>query len=83
MNEDAHISGGVSAIVMLAAIASTWNVYSFYKDDQIATSYEEVQTSLDNTASALLSLKMEKAIMTPLASTTATSSKVKTVEAIQ
>ena len=78
MNDDLHVSGAVSVIVMFAAIASTFNVYSLYKDDQVATKYEEVQISLDNTASVLLSLKMEKAAMTAVATTSTTTTKTKT-----
>ena len=77
MNEDSQISGAVSALVMLAAIASTYNVYSFYKDDQLATQYEEVQSSLDSTASAFLSLRMQKAATEPLSTTTSITDKSK------
>lgn len=58
MNDEIHISGGVSAIVMLAAIASTFSVYSIYKDEQVAMQYEETQSSLEQTASALVSLRL-------------------------
>lgn len=64
MNEEAHVSGAVSAIVMLAAIVTTYNVYSYYKDDAVAVEYEEAQTSMDNTASALMSLRLEKEALT-------------------
>ena len=76
MNEDTHINGAVSALVMLAAIASTFNVYSFYSDDKVASNYEEEQVSLDQTASALLALKLEKANMV-VATTTPSSTETK------
>ncbi len=83
-NEELHINGAVSAIVMLAAIVSTYNVYSYYKDDQVAADYEGVQTSLDNTASALLSLKAQKVALTSTIASTSPASKVKIkVKAVQ
>lgn len=58
MNDETHINGAVSALVMLAAIAGTWGVYADYKDQQLAAEYEEIGASMENTASVLVSLRL-------------------------
>ena len=60
MNDETHINGAVSALVMLAAIAGTWTVYNDYKDEQLATEYGEIQSSMEQTASVLVSLRIAK-----------------------
>jgi hypothetical protein len=69
MNEDLHVSNFVSGLVMLAAIVITYNVYSTYKDEVIAAEYEDVQSSMEQTASVLTSLRMEKEAMQQTATT--------------
>ena len=66
MNDEIHINGGVSALVMLAAIASTLSVYSTYKDEQVAVQYEDSQASMEQTASALVSLRLARTEATAL-----------------
>lgn len=73
MNEEAHINPAVSALVMLAAVAGTWGVYANYQDNQVAMEYEEAQSSLEQTASALISLRLAtpaKELATSTATTT-------------
>ncbi len=61
MNGEQHLNGAVSALVMLAAVAGTWTVYSAYQDNQVVAQYEEAESSLSQTASALVSLRTTKA----------------------
>lgn len=69
MNEDSHMGGVASALVMLAAIATTFSTYTYYKDDQLATQYENDQVTLEQTASALMSLRLEEEAMKAAADT--------------
>ena len=75
MNEELHINPSVSALVMLAAIIATYNIYSAYKDDQLASTYEDSQVAMDQTANAMLSLKT--IVRAQVATTTATTTKKK------
>jgi hypothetical protein len=59
-NEEVKIGEMASALVMLAAIATTFTTYVYYKDDVLATQYEADQASLEQTASALLSLRLSE-----------------------
>ncbi|HEY4516234.1 MAG TPA: hypothetical protein VJH67_03560 [Candidatus Paceibacterota bacterium] len=70
MNEDTHVGGFASALVMLAAIGSTFLTYGYYKDDELANQYEADQVSLENTASALVALRIQEEAMIESASTT-------------
>ena len=72
MDNEAHINPAVSALVMLAAIAGTWGVYSNYQDNQVAMEYAEAQTSLEQTASALVSLRLSTPAVAEVATSTAT-----------
>ena len=60
MNEDSHVGEIASALVMLAAIATTFTTYAAYKDEVLAGQYEADQTSLEQTANALMSLRLEE-----------------------
>lgn len=60
---DSHIGGFASALVMLAAIATTFVTYSYYKDDELATRYENDQITLEQTASALVSLRLQEEVL--------------------
>ena len=72
MNDELHINGAVSALVMLAAIAGTWSVYADYKDNQVAIQYEDTQSSLEQTASALAAFRIAHASAMVEATSTAT-----------
>jgi hypothetical protein len=63
MNEDAHVGGIASALVMLAAVATTFTTYGIYKDEDLAGKYESDQVALEQTASALMSLRLEEEAM--------------------
>ena len=60
MTDDQHIGGVASALVMLAAIATTFTTYTYYNDDKLATDYEQDQSALEETASALVSLRLQE-----------------------
>ena len=77
MNEELHINPTVSALVMLAAIVSTWSVYSTYKDDQVATEYENEQANMEQTANTLVSLRLAKEQAAATVSTTTTTAPTK------
>jgi len=62
-NNDTPVGEVASAIVMLAAIATTFTTYASYKDEVLATQYEADQASLEQTASALMSLRLEEEAM--------------------
>jgi len=67
---DSHMGGFASALVMLAAIATTFVTYGYYKDDELASRYENDQAVLEQTASALVSLRLqEEVLMTQSTST--------------
>ena len=64
------MGGFASALVMLAAIATTFVTYGYYKDDELASRYENDQAVLEQTASALVSLRLqEEVLMTQSTST--------------
>jgi hypothetical protein len=70
-NDDTHVGEVASALVMLAAIATTFTTYAAYKDEVLATQYENNQATLENTASALVSLRLaEQAALAAQATTT-------------
>lgn len=77
MNEDLHIGGVTSALVMLAAIATTFTTYAYYKDDVLASQYESDQVALEQTASALVSLRLKEAALATPTSTTTVEVKIK------
>jgi len=60
MGENQHVGGSASALVLLAAIATTFITYEAYKDDKLATLYEEDQVAMEYTASALVALRLEE-----------------------
>lgn len=68
--EDTHIGGVASGLVMLAAIATTFTTYAYYKDDILATQYESDQAALEQTASALMSLRLSLQAAAELATST-------------
>ena len=70
MNEDLHVGEIASALVMLAAIATTFTTYAAYKDEVLAGQYEADQTSLEQTANALMALRLEEAALATQATTT-------------
>ena len=70
MNEDSHVGEIASALVMLAAIATTFTTYAAYKDEVLAGQYESDQTSLEQTANALMALRLEEAALATEATTT-------------
>ena len=60
MDNETHINPAVSALVMLAAIFTTYSTYNAYNDEKVALSYENDQVVLEQTASALASLRVMK-----------------------
>lgn len=77
MNDEIHVNGAVSALVMLAAIVSVYTTYSYYNDQKIADQYDENRAGLEQAASALVSLhQMQTTNETaPAATSTSTSTK--------
>ena len=71
-NQDSHVGEIASALVMLAAIATTFTTYAAYKDEVLAGQYESDQTSLEQTANALMALRLEEAALATEATTTET-----------
>lgn len=69
-NGDSHVGEIASALVMLAAIATTFTTYASYKDEVLATQYEADQISLEQTANALMSLRLEEEALAQQATTT-------------
>lgn len=78
MNEDSHVGGVAGALVLLAAVATTFTTYTYYNDDVLATQYEGDGAALEQTASALMSLRLEEEAMQQME---AASSTEETVEA--
>ena len=77
-NQDKNVSGLVAGVVMLAAVFTTYTTYSFYQDDKLAAGYESDEVALDQTASALMSLRAMSAVVEEPATTTeATTTKAK------
>lgn len=81
MNEDLHVGGVASTLVMLAAIATAFSTYSFYKEDEVATKYESDQVALEQTASALVSLRLQEQKMLSLESASTTDKESKETKA--
>lgn len=69
MNEDQHVGGIASALVMLAAVATTFTTYSYYSDNKVAEQYESDNIALEQTASALVSLRKEREVIMPATTT--------------
>lgn len=76
MNEEQHLGSVASGLVMLAAIATTFTTYTYYKDDVVATQYEDAQASLEQTASALMSLRLQEEAMAAVDEVTSTTTEV-------
>ena len=69
-NQDKNVSGLVAGVVMLAAVFTTYTTYSSYQDDKLAAGYESDEVALDQTASALVSLRAMSAMTEEPATTT-------------
>jgi hypothetical protein len=67
---DTHVGDVTSGLVMLAAIATTFTTYAYYRDDALATQYESDQMALEQTASALMSLRLSEQALAEQASST-------------
>lgn len=70
---DHYVNGSVSALVMLAAIALTFTTYSSYRDTVATEELERATAGMEQTATAMLSYRLEKAkTLAPAATTTET-----------
>lgn len=68
--EDQNINPAVSALVLLSVIATGFTTYAAYKDDQMVAQYEADQASFEQTASALVGLRIVQLEAVESASTT-------------
>ena len=76
--KEMHVNSVVAGLVMLAAVFTTYNTYSSYQEDKMAYTYEADHVALEQTASALVSLRLMQETVAPEATTTDAKATTKT-----